>query len=199
MIVITNMESLPDHCYECPCHDGESGYCQANEELRYSDYRPYWCPLKEIHDDQKDGEMGMNDLISRDAAIEAVKKVEAKAFNSFHNGLVKARKIIADQPEAPDSRYAMERYEDLCSGRDADFIECILHNRDEFKSWLERLEWHVDKCDELSQELRKKRPEALWIVDQDWTGYFGECSECHKVQRIGKVPYCPFCGAKMGV
>lgn len=158
MIVITSMESLPEYCYECPCHDGESGYCQANKERRYSEYRPFWCPLKEVHDDQK-----------------------------------------TDQPEAPDSRYAMERYEDLCSGRDADFIECILHNRDEFKSWLERMEWHVDKCDELSQELRKKRPEALWIVDQDWSGYYGECSECHKTQRIGKTPYCPFCGAKMGV
>ena len=48
MIVITTMESLPDHCYECPCHNGESGYCQADKERRYSDYRPYWCPLKEI-------------------------------------------------------------------------------------------------------------------------------------------------------
>ena len=48
MIVITNMESLPDHCYECPCRDGELGYCQADKERRYSDYRPYWCPLKEI-------------------------------------------------------------------------------------------------------------------------------------------------------
>ena len=49
MIVITTMDALPDHCYECPCQDGESGYCQADKEGRYSDYRPYWCPLKEIH------------------------------------------------------------------------------------------------------------------------------------------------------
>jgi len=48
MIVITTMESLPEHCYECPCHDGESGYCQADKEQRYSDYRPFWCPLKEV-------------------------------------------------------------------------------------------------------------------------------------------------------
>lgn len=51
MIVITTMESLPDHCYECPCHNGESGYCQADKERRYSlEYRPYWCPLKEIYE-----------------------------------------------------------------------------------------------------------------------------------------------------
>ena len=48
MIVITSMDSLPDHCHECPCHDGESGYCCADVEQRYSDYRPYWCPLKEL-------------------------------------------------------------------------------------------------------------------------------------------------------
>ena len=47
MITISTMDSLPEHCYECPCHDGESGYCQADKERRYSDYRPYWCPLKE--------------------------------------------------------------------------------------------------------------------------------------------------------
>ena len=46
-IIITTMNKLPEHCYECPCHDGESGYCQADQEQRFSDYRPYWCPLKE--------------------------------------------------------------------------------------------------------------------------------------------------------
>lgn len=50
MIVITSMESLPDCCYECPCHDGEHGTCEADKERRTSiEYRPYWCPLKEIH------------------------------------------------------------------------------------------------------------------------------------------------------
>jgi hypothetical protein len=53
MIMITTIDMLPDCCYECPCHNSESGYCQADKERRYSDYRPYWCPLKEIHDDQE--------------------------------------------------------------------------------------------------------------------------------------------------
>lgn len=48
MIVIKTMTNLPEHCYDCPCHDGESGYCQADKEHRYSDYRPFWCPLVEI-------------------------------------------------------------------------------------------------------------------------------------------------------
>ena len=53
MIVITNMESLPEYCYQCPCYDGECGVCQADKELRCSDDRPYWYPLEEIHDDQE--------------------------------------------------------------------------------------------------------------------------------------------------
>lgn len=50
MIVITTIDSLPDHCHECPCQNVETGRCQADKERRYSDYRPYWCPLKERDD-----------------------------------------------------------------------------------------------------------------------------------------------------
>jgi len=45
MIVITTIDTLPDYCYECPCYNGEHCYCQADKERRYSEYRPYWCPL----------------------------------------------------------------------------------------------------------------------------------------------------------
>ena len=62
MIVITTIDALPDHCYECPCHDSD-GYCQADKEVRCSDWRPYWCPLKEIHDDRTGGEVEMTVLI----------------------------------------------------------------------------------------------------------------------------------------
>ncbi len=53
LIVIKTMTNFPEHCYDCPCHDGESGYCQADEEHRYSDWRPFWCPLAsvEVNDD----------------------------------------------------------------------------------------------------------------------------------------------------
>ena len=140
----------------------------------------------------------MNDLISRDAAIEALKEAEAKASNSFYDGLVKAHKIIADQPEAPDSRYAMERYEDLCEfGETEDFIDCILHSRKEFREWLKRMHWHVMECNVLSDELKKQRPTGHWIVRKDWGGYYGECSKCHGEQREGKRKYCPHCGADM--
>ena len=52
MIVITTMTELPDYCYNCPCHDGETGCCKADENKRYnSEYRPFWCPLKEIENE----------------------------------------------------------------------------------------------------------------------------------------------------
>ena len=47
-VIIKTMTDLPEYCYECPCHDGESGYCQADKEQRCSVYRPFWCPLVEI-------------------------------------------------------------------------------------------------------------------------------------------------------
>lgn len=52
MIVIKTMTNLPEHCYDCPCHDGESGYCQADEEHRYADWRPFWCPLGEESEEE---------------------------------------------------------------------------------------------------------------------------------------------------
>lgn len=54
-IIIKTMTNLPDHCYDCPCHDGESGYCQADKDHRYSDYRPFWCPLEETREESKIG------------------------------------------------------------------------------------------------------------------------------------------------
>ena len=42
----------------------------------------------------------MDDLISRQTAIDALREAENHAFNSFYKGLVKAHKIIADIPSA---------------------------------------------------------------------------------------------------
>lgn len=48
-ILIKTMTNLPEHCYDCPCHNGESGYCQADKEHKYSVDRPFWCPLEKIN------------------------------------------------------------------------------------------------------------------------------------------------------
>ena len=62
-VLIKTMTKLPEHCYDCPCHDRESGHCQADKGNRYSDYRPFWCPLEMINDT-------CEDAISRAAVLE---------------------------------------------------------------------------------------------------------------------------------
>lgn len=70
--------------------------------------------------------------------------------------LVEVCTLVEVPDEQPD-RNAKERYEDLCEY----FKDCsdkgmgILGDRKEFKAWLERLHWHVVKCDELGRELEK--------------------------------------------
>lgn len=48
MIVLNNLKFLPEKCYDCPCHNGEHGYCQADVNGRSSEWRPFWCPLVEL-------------------------------------------------------------------------------------------------------------------------------------------------------
>lgn len=40
----------------------------------------------------------MAEYIEKQAAIDAIRKAENRAFNSFYKGLVKAHKIVADLP-----------------------------------------------------------------------------------------------------
>lgn len=53
MSVVVRME-MPKGCWDCPCVNGEYGYCQADKEertiedpvcARKSDGRPSWCPI----------------------------------------------------------------------------------------------------------------------------------------------------------
>ena len=86
--MITTMDALPDHCFECPCHEGESGYCQADKERRYSlEYRPYWCPLKEIHvKEQKNGLIQHGGFIEIDDSM----KLEPISLDVFIDDLVRS-------------------------------------------------------------------------------------------------------------
>lgn len=38
---------MPEHCYDCPCHDGESGFCQITGKSYYDEI-PRSCPLVEL-------------------------------------------------------------------------------------------------------------------------------------------------------
>ena len=50
-ILIRNME-MPKYCYDCPCHNGESGYCQIAHELSCID-RPAECPLENVDKEEE--------------------------------------------------------------------------------------------------------------------------------------------------
>ena len=83
-IIIKSLDSLPEHCFDCPCHNGESGYCQAYKERRYCIDRPSWCPLLQINNEHqaerykvcfqpKSNEQGCSSQLNHDEEV-------AKAF-----------------------------------------------------------------------------------------------------------------------
>ena len=51
-IYISTMAKLPEKCDECVCYHSENGdaWCNADKEKRYSEWRPFWCPLKTVDD-----------------------------------------------------------------------------------------------------------------------------------------------------
>ena len=61
-ILIRGME-MPEYCYDCPCHNGESGYCQLYKDGYLSCIeRPAKCPLVPLPE-------GHGRLIDADAPI----------------------------------------------------------------------------------------------------------------------------------
>ena len=53
----------PKDCDNCPCADGELGFCQADEKQRYCDWYkvPLWCPLKPMPKEEDIYEVGMDE------------------------------------------------------------------------------------------------------------------------------------------
>ena len=187
-ILIKGME-MPDSCFLCR-------FCRRQEYGEYVGKDTAWSCVaskKRITDGQ--------DLIA--------------TFKHPDCPLVEA----AEVPDAQTDRNAQERYEDLCEY----FKDCldkgmgILGDRNEFKAWLERVYWHVVRCDELGRELEKlqsaqpERKKGKWIkipqfCGDDVSGFVDNhfsCSECKKEAEINPwgfyilSDYCPNCGADM--
>ena len=139
----------------------------------------------------KDTNVPTNDCISRKDAIDALwgerEKLDSYMDECLKKGLFALRsgtkaernrieediEIITRLPSAQPDRNAQERYEDLCEY----FKDChdkgmgILGDRKEFKAWLERVHWHVVRCDELGRELEKlqsAQPEIIRCKDCKW-------------------------------
>ena len=94
-VLIKTMMNLPEHCYDCPCHDGESGYCQADEAHRYSDYRPFWCPLVNISNELE--QELCDDTVSRQAVL-------ALAKEECDTAIIPYRKFVKDVNALPPVR-----------------------------------------------------------------------------------------------
>lgn len=99
----------------------------------------------------------MRDPIERQDAIDAL-----HAHLMYRMGMESNKKRLDEWinslPSAqPEQNIAQERYVDLCEY----FKDCsdqgrsILNDRKEFKSWLDRMKWHVMECDKLGRELEK--------------------------------------------
>lgn len=48
MSVIIPGMNLPEYCYDCPCHNGEYGYCQISKDYIMGIERPAKCPLVSV-------------------------------------------------------------------------------------------------------------------------------------------------------
>ena len=56
MEVFIRDEDKPKNCFNCLCHDGETGQCNLNDNYtRKPNKRPHYCPLKSL--DQHDAEV----------------------------------------------------------------------------------------------------------------------------------------------
>lgn len=48
IVIVTDMEKLPDYCTDCPFMNDVINKCQADPGGRSSVWRPFWCPLEEV-------------------------------------------------------------------------------------------------------------------------------------------------------
>lgn len=96
-VLIKTMTNLPEHCYDCPCHDGESGYCQADKEHRYSVYRPFWCPLVKISNEYYGRLIRFNDIQIITAPIAPIFKGDKVHYEriAFLNQILEIPPVIA--------------------------------------------------------------------------------------------------------
>lgn len=91
----------------------------------------------------------MDDLISRQSAIDALRDAENHAFNSFYQGLLKAHKIIADLPSSqteqrwiPCSERLPEEWRDVLLSFDKSITEWtnvgyMFRDEETFEYWFQ--------------------------------------------------------------
>lgn len=111
-----------------------------------------------------------SDCISRQAALdegdEWIDTFDGDGDTDIRRALRLFKGGLKRLPSAGHESYAKDRYEDLCEyfGNNEKTIRAILHDRKEFKEWLERMKWHVVECDRLGRIIEKvKRAQRQWV------------------------------------
>ena len=76
---VVRME-MPEGCWDCPCVNGEYGYCQADKEERQIEdpnERPSWCPILCSLPE------GHGDLIDRDVLLQTFQNADYETYNDY--------------------------------------------------------------------------------------------------------------------
>lgn len=107
--------------------------------------------------------LALNDWISRQALIDYLMTYmawydeEGREVDGAEK-LSEITDLINGVPSAESELdYAKDRYMDLCdyfSGC-SDHGDAVLHDRKEFKAWLDRMYWHVAECSKLARQLEE--------------------------------------------
>ena len=93
-VIILGM-NLPEYCYDCPCHNGEHGYCQISKDYIMGVELPENCPLVAVPPH--------GDLIDRDAAYDKIAEQEGGNYvdmDAVDKGLEETPVVIPAEEEA---------------------------------------------------------------------------------------------------
>lgn len=119
----------------------------------------------------------MSDLISRQAAIDAIKRYESADSYDLNNGLILAMNAVADVPTIEPKKVV----EDYCRPRNLMVVAA-----EDFRRFVEE-----------PKHGKWIEPTREGCLTYDKAAY-AECSECGKKEYLGwGKNYCPNCGAKM--
>lgn len=82
---------------------------------------------------------------------------DCKEYDNEKNSCPRFNRVIREALQDAQLSIYKERYDDLLNYFYGD--ESILKDKKEFKAWLERIKWHVLRCDELARKI-KEQPEV---------------------------------------
>lgn len=182
-IAIKGMD-MPTSCSRCPCSNDASRFCRVVEEYIPMLGKPAFCPLVDVPD------TNVGDMISRQAAIDAVNDLTKWYYETYHEKRPTAVAVIDKLIDLPSAQPGQDEWCTDCKEYDSEKHCCPRFNR------------------VIRNALKDAQPEkkGKWIVHPEVKNVYGgtyiECSQCgekYVVQHMEDEKYCRNCGAKMEV